>query len=176
MAEKVSEWRNTTSGHLGVVKHDEEGKPRGISVKPGGTVLLTEKDRVATANAPANAANNPFQNGALVCITAETELSHRRPIGDASQSAPDPQPEPEPAPPEPEGETGAAAPPEGDPPTGQAAPHEEVAAEPSAPAVQIEDVSAAQPAPEPVPVTQEPQGEPTPPPAPTPTPTPTPRQ
>lgn len=177
--EKYSEWKNTTSGHLGVVKHDDEGKPRGISVRPGGTVLLSEKDRVATANAPQNPANNPFQNGALVCIAAEAELSTRRPIGDAREAAPDPQPEPTPEPPaeppqEPQGETGAAPAPEGDPPQGQAAPHEEAAAVPPVPEVSVETVEPAAPAPEPVQVHQEGDpADPTPPP-PTPTPTPTP--
>jgi hypothetical protein len=128
--EKFSEWKNTTSGHLGVVKHDDEGKPQGVSVRPKGTVLLSEKDRVATANAPANPANNPLSNGALVCVTAEADMTHRRPIGDAERTS-EPEPEPE-ATPEAEAgqETGAAVSPQGEAPKGQAAPHEETATPP----------------------------------------------
>lgn len=160
MPEKYSEWKNTTSGHLGVVKHNDEGKPKGISVRPGGVVLLSERDRIATANAPANPANNPFQNGALQCIAPDAELSHRRPIGDASQAAPDPDPEIVES-----QETGAAAEPQGEAPQGQAAPHEEVAATPPPPA---EQVAPASPAPEPVKVAQEPKPTPTPQPKPAP--------
>jgi hypothetical protein len=132
MSEQVSEWRNTTSGHLGVVKHDEEGKKQGVSVPPNGTVLLTEKDRIATANAPKNPANNPFVNGALECIRADADTSSLRPIGDPADKAEEPaeppeEPKAEETPPQ---ETGAAEPPQGDPSLGKQPIAQEVAAKP----------------------------------------------
>jgi hypothetical protein len=118
MGQQVSEWKNNTSGQVGVVKFDDEGKRRALAVSPGGLVLLTERERVATANAPTKDDDNPFANGSLVCITAEAQLSNRRPIGDPSSPAPPVEP---PAP-QPAVEPEAAAEPVSAPSTASDAP------------------------------------------------------
>lgn len=76
-----SEWINDSDGVQGVVIFDEDGKRGGAAVKPGQTIWLTEKERIATANAPNKPIDNPFANGAFRCVTPATEVKSRRPIG-----------------------------------------------------------------------------------------------
>lgn len=85
-----SEWINDSGGTVGVTLFDDDGKRIGGVVKPGATVWLTEKERIATANAPAKASDNPFANGTFRCVTPSTEMANRREFG--AEQAPDGQP------------------------------------------------------------------------------------
>lgn len=81
MAESKSEFRNDSGMVAGYTYYDQEDKARGGACPPGDTVWLSEKDRVATANAPKSRANNPFENGVFTLVTAATAVALRRPIG-----------------------------------------------------------------------------------------------
>jgi hypothetical protein len=130
-----SEWKNNSAGVVGVVVYDDRGQRGGIGVKPGESVWLTEEERIATANAPRLAQNNPFANGSLVLATRAADIGNRRPFGDAdtpppngTPSTPDEEPyegvrEERPAT---EEEVGAPPLPEGDPERGSRPPGEEV--------------------------------------------------
>lgn len=111
MAQEKTEYRNATAGIIGVVTI-ENGKERGIAVKSGETIWLSEDERIATANAPRKEEDNPLANGSLVLETPASEIKNRRPIGadtheePQAETPPDPEPpapepDPEPAPPEP---------------------------------------------------------------------------
>jgi hypothetical protein len=128
-----SEWKNISDGVLGAVVYDDRNQPRGVAVKPNETVWLSERERIATANAPRQERDNPFANGALVLVTRASEVKNRRPFGDDTVAEGEPQaPEPE----EPtlpreerparEDEVGAPPLPEGDPERGSRPPGEEV--------------------------------------------------
>lgn len=80
MAPRKSEFRNTTEGHIGVVVI-ENGNERGIGVRPGDSIWLSEDEQIATANAPRRDEDNPFINGQLELVTAAQEIANRRPIG-----------------------------------------------------------------------------------------------
>lgn len=75
------EFENTTSGHIGVVQRNPEGKLIGTTVKPGESVLLDEAEQIATANAPKRDEDNPLANGSLKKIRDGTEIKNRRPLG-----------------------------------------------------------------------------------------------
>lgn len=77
--ERRDEYRNDSAGIIGVTLYDEEGKRQGIAVRPGESVFMTERDRVATANAPKRDADNPFLNG-LTFIRAADDMKDRRVI------------------------------------------------------------------------------------------------
>jgi hypothetical protein len=138
MSEQLrSEWINEGAGLVGVVLFNEEGKRFGGVVRPGETVWLTERERIATANAPRKAEDNPLTNGSLRCITPASEIANRRPIGEEkldashpSKAEPTEDETPEGTPPREERpateETAAPPLPEGDPETGVRAPGEEV--------------------------------------------------
>lgn len=76
-----TEFKNVSGGVQGVVVIDDSGKSKGIPVKPGDTVWLSEQEEILTANAPKRDADNPFANGALVVQTRASEVLNRRPIG-----------------------------------------------------------------------------------------------
>lgn len=54
------QFKNNLNGYIGVVVIGPKGDDRGIPVEPGGTVWLTEAEQTLTANAPRDAADNPF--------------------------------------------------------------------------------------------------------------------
>ncbi len=54
------QFRNNLHGWMGVVKIGPKGDDRGASVRPGGTVWLSEAEQVLTANAPRDPKDNPF--------------------------------------------------------------------------------------------------------------------
>lgn len=85
---KKAEFRNDSGGFLGVIVIEPGGKTKGISVRPGDSVWLSEEDQIATANAPRSDDNNPFINGQLKLVTAATAIANRRPIGDTEQPQP----------------------------------------------------------------------------------------
>lgn len=113
------EFVNTSSGWIGAVQVDHNGRAMGVSVEPGGSIFLSEEEQILTANAPRMDEDNPFINGALELRTRAVEIRNRRPFG--AQAA-----EAKAAPAEAE-ETGATPAPEAAPPQGSAAPGEEVA-------------------------------------------------
>lgn len=76
-----AEFRNTSRGHCGVIVIEAGQKPRGISVRPGDTVWLTEEEQIETANKPRKPEDNPFVNGTLTLVTEPKDLVNRRPIG-----------------------------------------------------------------------------------------------
>lgn len=80
-----AEFRNESPGVQGVVLYDADGKRTGSFVRPGQSVWLSEREQVATANAPRRAEDNPFVNGALILITEAHEVVNRRPIGSRAQ-------------------------------------------------------------------------------------------
>lgn len=53
-------FRNTTGGHLGVIKVNRRGEEVSTVVEPGGEVLLTAEEQELTANAPSDPKKNPF--------------------------------------------------------------------------------------------------------------------
>lgn len=145
-SELKNRYKNNTSGWLGVVLKNAKGDLHGISVPPGDEVWMDEAERVATAQAPREAKNNPFSNGALVKTAEAGEAKTNReidaplvPDAEPAQPAPPPPgagmpreerpPDPDtpppaaPAPGEEATDTPLAA---SAPPTGQRAPGEEV--------------------------------------------------
>lgn len=82
MSQEKSEFRNTTDHLLGVVLYDQDDKQYGGIVHAGETVWLSEKERIATANAPKLDADNPLANGNLVLVTEARDIKNRRPIGE----------------------------------------------------------------------------------------------
>jgi hypothetical protein len=61
MAEELFRFRNTTQGKVGAIKIDRRGDRRAISVAPGDVIELSEEEQEATANAPKDPANSPFE-------------------------------------------------------------------------------------------------------------------
>jgi hypothetical protein len=57
---KKDEFRNTSTGWLGVVTIDGRGDHTGTPVAPGDSVWLSEEEQIATANAPRSEDDNPF--------------------------------------------------------------------------------------------------------------------
>lgn len=60
MAEEREQFENTTGGYVGACQIDRRGEHRWIAVAPGERVWLSEEERIATANAPRSATDNPF--------------------------------------------------------------------------------------------------------------------
>lgn len=52
---------NPTPQYVGAVIYDEDGKRKGVPVEPGGSIWLSEREERATAEAPREAKDNPFQ-------------------------------------------------------------------------------------------------------------------
>ena len=89
------EFANTTKGHIGVITIDPTGKERGIAIRPGASVWLTEAEQILTANAPRRDEDNPFTNGHLALKTKAADVKNRRPIGSQQEVSNDSQAEPE---------------------------------------------------------------------------------
>lgn len=83
MAQEQSKFVNRSGGFIGVVKI-ENGKPKGVSVRPNDPVWLTEEEQVATANAPRSDSDNPFTNGFLELEVSKQTIANHRPIGDTT--------------------------------------------------------------------------------------------
>jgi hypothetical protein len=76
-----TEFKNASDGVQGAVVMDDTGKPKGVAVRPGDSIWLTETEEILTANAPRRDEDNPFANGSFTLLTRATEVSNRRPIG-----------------------------------------------------------------------------------------------
>lgn len=107
----INEYENVSGGWVGVKIKDDTRRTgyRGHPVPPFGRVLLSEEERVATANAPRKPEDNPFVNGHLRLIATDQTQATRRPIGDGEPQAPEPEPKP---PQQPEAEAPAGQKPE----------------------------------------------------------------
>lgn len=88
MPQVKDEFENVTQGQIGVTII-QNGKERGVAVRPGEVVWLSEEEQIATANAPKRDESNPFIGGnqnadgpALVLRTRAGEIRNRRPLGD----------------------------------------------------------------------------------------------
>lgn len=94
-----NEYRNDSPGVCGVTTI-ENGKTKGIAVKPGDSIWLSEEERIATANAPKRDGDNPFTNGTLTLVTPAAEIKNRRDIGpdELEGEKPEPQSEVQPSP------------------------------------------------------------------------------
>lgn len=78
--DQKTEFKNVSGGRLGYSYYNEDGRLAGDTVAHGDTVWLSERDQIATANAPRRPEDNPLANGALVEVTAPTEIKNRRPL------------------------------------------------------------------------------------------------
>jgi hypothetical protein len=137
-----TEFKNVSGGVQGAVIVDVTGKPKGIPVRDGDSIWLTEAEEILTANAPRRDEDNPFTNGSFIVLTRASEAANRRPIGSRDEAptpvsgseAGDPPPwdtgnEPQALPRverQAAEEVGAPPLPEGDPALGARAPGEEV--------------------------------------------------
>lgn len=83
-AQPKDEFRNETEGFVGVITLDPNGKERGVAVRPGASIWLSENEQILTANAPRLDEDNPFKNGHLSILTKAADVKNRRPIGDAA--------------------------------------------------------------------------------------------
>lgn len=94
----INEYENVSGGWVGVKVEDHTHRTgfRGMPVAPGARVSLSERERVATANAPRREADNPFANGALRLIAVDQQSTQQRPIGDGEPQPPEPPEEPKP--------------------------------------------------------------------------------
>jgi hypothetical protein len=81
-----TEFRNDSGGIIGVITIEPDGKRKGIAVKPGECIWLSEDEEIATANAPLRDEDNPFINGQLVKVTDAADIRNRRPIGSSADS------------------------------------------------------------------------------------------
>lgn len=80
------EFKNNTKGFVGVITLDN-GKERGIAVRPEATIWLSEEEQILTANAPRQDEDNPFVNGQLSLVTKAQDVKNRRPLGNATPAA-----------------------------------------------------------------------------------------
>ena len=93
-ADTRTEFENVSSGVIGVVVI-EDHKRKGVPLKPGETVWLTQEEEIATANAPKRDEDNPFAKGWLAVKTLPSQVLNRRPIGSHAtmpEDAPTPKP------------------------------------------------------------------------------------
>lgn len=81
MPQEKTEFRNATSGTIGVVTIEPGGKQQALPLVAGATVWLSEEEQMATANAPRHDADNPFINGTLEKVSLPQGVKNRRPIG-----------------------------------------------------------------------------------------------
>lgn len=151
---------NPTPGFVGANKFGPDGDPTSVAVEPGGEVWLTPEEERMTAEAPRNAADNPFVRGWEEPVNWDdygqpTAFVHRegmlvlseeppRPVASDRYVPPRAAPEPEP---EPEEVTGAPPIPEQPPVEGQPSP-DEVVATPEAVANNDEVLAQREPTPE----------------------------
>jgi hypothetical protein len=87
------EYQNNTSGWIGVVILDHDGKPTGVNVEPGGTIWLSEQEAILTARAPRRAEDNPFEEREYIVMNdGRREPMKMRPLtlvsGDAQSVKP----------------------------------------------------------------------------------------
>lgn len=80
------EFRNETQGFVGVITIDN-GKERGVAVRPESTIWLSEQEQILTANAPRRDEDNPFINGQLKLVTKAQDVKNRRPLGNEEPSS-----------------------------------------------------------------------------------------
>lgn len=78
------EFRNETKGFVGVITIDPQGNQKGVAVRPGSSIWLSEGEQILTANAPRLDKDNPFINGQLSLVTKAGDVKNRRPIGEAA--------------------------------------------------------------------------------------------
>lgn len=91
-------YRNTSGQIIGVVKIDRKGDEDAKALLPDESVWLSEDERRATARAPRDPADNPFQNGHLSKVADDRITdADERPI-DTDQAAPEAEAAPEPSP------------------------------------------------------------------------------
>lgn len=69
---KKREYKNNTSGWLGVITLDHLGQEQGVSVEPGETVWLSDAEAVLTARAPRRPEDNPFNERTYVVVDPTT--------------------------------------------------------------------------------------------------------
>lgn len=86
--EMKAQFRNRTTGYVGVNVINEEGKEHGAAVDPGGTVWLSEREQMMTANAPRKPENNPFVGGHPDGGPALELITELRPIGAGESDRP----------------------------------------------------------------------------------------
>lgn len=60
MSELKRKFHNPTQGWVGAVVLDDDNKPKGRPVEPGGSIWLSQKEERLTAEAPHSAEDNPF--------------------------------------------------------------------------------------------------------------------
>jgi hypothetical protein len=60
MSEQKRKFHNPTQGWVGAVVLDDDNKPKGLPVEPGGSVWLSPAEERLTAEAPKAAEDNPF--------------------------------------------------------------------------------------------------------------------
>lgn len=53
--------RNNTAGYIGVIEIDHRGEELGVNIEPFGARWMTEAEMVATARAPRDPSDNPFE-------------------------------------------------------------------------------------------------------------------
>lgn len=71
-ATQKREYRNNTSGWLGVITLDHLGQEHGISVEPGETIWLSDAEAILTSRAPRRAEDNPFNERTYVVVDPAT--------------------------------------------------------------------------------------------------------
>jgi hypothetical protein len=60
MSEQKRKFHNPTQGWVGAVVLDDDNKPKGLPVEPGGSIWLSPAEERLTAEAPKAAGDNPF--------------------------------------------------------------------------------------------------------------------
>lgn len=60
------EYKNNTSGWVGVVTLDHLGREQGVNIEPNGTIWLSDAEAILTARAPRSPEDNPFLERAYV--------------------------------------------------------------------------------------------------------------
>lgn len=181
MTEEVRrKFTNPTPVFVGAVIYDEDGKRKGVPIAPGDSIWLSPREERATAEAPRNAADNPFvakweepisttEGGEILeSVTREGMLvladEEPRPIASerfipgrasAEEKAPEPEPEEQAGEEEVTGSPGVPPTPQGPPEVGQPSENEIVATPEAVPA---NDEALAKRAEEPTPVTDRPAG------------------
>jgi len=74
------EFENVGTYTVGVTTITARGEYKGVAVRPGDRVWLTQEEQILTANAPRSDAANPLANGMLKLIAEGGNLLNRRPL------------------------------------------------------------------------------------------------
>lgn len=74
------EYRNNTSGWVGVVTLDHNGAEQGVNIDPNGTIWLSDAEAILTARAPRNPADNPFLERDFVMVDTATGMRKNVPM------------------------------------------------------------------------------------------------